>query len=53
MADLKYEIVEEIGVLTEKVKGRRKEFNKISWNGVKSKYYTRDWLRVLKRCVKV
>lgn len=33
MADIKYDIVEEIGVLSENAKGWRKEINLISWNG--------------------
>ena len=32
-ADIIYEIVEEIGVLSESAKGWRKELNRISWNG--------------------
>ena len=43
MADFKYEIVEEIGVLSESAKGWKKEFNKISWNGAAPKYDIRDW----------
>ena len=43
MADIKYDIVEEIGVLSENAKGWRKEFNKISWNGGAPKYDIRDW----------
>ncbi len=43
MADFKYEIVEEIGVLSENAKGWRKELNKISWNGAESKYDIREW----------
>lgn len=43
MADFKYEIVEEIGVLSENVKGWRKELNKISWNDAAPKYDIRDW----------
>ena len=43
MADFKYEIVEEIGVLSENAKGWRKELNKISWNGAEPKYDIRDW----------
>lgn len=43
MADFKYEIVEEIGVLSENAKGWRKEINKISWNGAEPKYDIRDW----------
>ncbi len=41
--EFKYEIVEEIGVLSENVKGWRKELNKISWNGAAPKYDIRDW----------
>ena len=36
MADIKYDIVEEIGVLSENAKGWRKEINRISWNGARS-----------------
>ncbi|MCR5597117.1 MAG: YdbC family protein [Lachnospiraceae bacterium] len=43
MADIKYEIVEEIGVLSESSKGWRKELNLISWNGAAAKYDIRDW----------
>jgi len=43
MADIKYDIVEEIGVLSENAKGWRKEINKISWNGAAPKYDIRDW----------
>ena len=43
MADFKYEIVEEIGVLSENAKGWRKEINRISWNDAAPKYDIRDW----------
>lgn len=43
MAEIKYEIEEEIGVLSESAKGWRKELNKISWNGGTAKYDLRDW----------
>ena len=43
MADFKYEIIEEIGVLSENAKGWRKELNLISWNGGAPKYDIRDW----------
>lgn len=43
MADFKYEIVEELGVLSENAKGWRKELNLISWNGAAPKYDIRDW----------
>lgn len=43
MADIKYDIVEEVGVLSENAKGWRKELNRISWNGAAPKYDIRDW----------
>lgn len=43
MADFQYEIIEEIGVLSENSKGWRKELNRISWNGGTPKYDIRDW----------
>lgn len=43
MADFKYEIVEEIAVLSTSPKGWQKELNKISWNGAEPKYDIRDW----------
>ena len=43
MAEIKYEIVEEIGVLSENAKGWRKELNLISWNDAAPKYDIRDW----------
>jgi len=43
MADFTYEIIEEIGVLSEGTRGWRKELNKISWNGGTPKFDIRDW----------
>ena len=43
MADIKYEIIEEIGVLSEGARGWRKELNLVSWNGAAPKYDLRDW----------
>lgn len=43
MADIKYEIVEHIGVLSESSRGWKKELNRISWNGGAPKYDIRDW----------
>ena len=43
MADIKFEIVEEIGVLSEGSNGWRKELNKVSWNDRAPKYDIRDW----------
>ncbi len=43
MAEIKFEIEEGIGVLSESAKGWTKEFNKVSWNGGYAKYDLRDW----------
>lgn len=43
MADIKYEIIEEIGGLSENARGWRKELNLVSWNGAAAKYDLRDW----------
>ena len=43
MAEFKYEITEELGVLSESNNGWKKEFNKISWNERNPKYDIRDW----------
>ena len=38
-----YEIVREIGVISENQHGWKKELNIISWNGGTPKYDIRDW----------
>jgi len=43
MADIKYEIIKTVGVLSERTKGWTKELNLISWNGSAPKYDIRDW----------
>lgn len=43
MAEIKFEIVEHIGVLSENAKGWKKELNLISWNEREPKYDIRDW----------
>ncbi len=43
MADIKYEILYTIGVLSEKNNGWKKELNLISWNDGEPKYDIRDW----------
>ncbi len=43
MGDVKYEIMQEIGVLSENSKGWRKELNLVSWNGKPPKFDLRDW----------
>ena len=43
MADIKYEIEDELGKVSESSKGWTKELNLISWNGKEAKYDLRDW----------
>lgn len=43
MAEIKYEVIEHIGVLSESTKGWKKELNRISWNGATPKYDIREW----------
>lgn len=43
MAEFKYEITKEIGILSENSSGWTKELNMVSWNGGKPKYDIRDW----------
>ncbi|MCE9656255.1 YdbC family protein [Clostridium celatum] len=43
MTDIKFEIKENIVVLSETTKGWSKELNRISWNGKEAKYDLRDW----------
>ena len=43
MAELKYEIVETLVVLSENAKGWTKELNLIKWNDNAPKYDLRDW----------
>lgn len=43
MADIKYEIKEELGTISESTKGWKKELNLVSWNGAAPKYDLRDW----------
>ncbi len=43
MADIKYEIVKKIGVLSKAGSGWAKELNLISWNDREAKYDIRDW----------
>ena len=43
MAEIKYDIEKEIGVVSETTKGWTKELNLISWNGKTAKYDLRDW----------
>lgn len=43
MADFSYEIVKELGIISEGSGGWAKELNLISWNGKEPKYDIRDW----------
>jgi hypothetical protein len=43
MADVSFEIVERIGILSNKQKGWTKELNLVSWGGREPKYDIRDW----------
>lgn len=43
MADIKFEIKETIGVLSESAKGWTRELNFVSWNDKDPKYDIRDW----------
>ena len=43
MADIKYEIVRKVGILSKAASGWAKELNLISWNDRDAKYDIRDW----------
>lgn len=43
MADIKYEIKETLGSISESSKGWTKELNLISWNDKDPKYDIREW----------
>jgi hypothetical protein len=43
MAEFKYEIIKNIGIISESLKGWTKELNLISWNNRDPKYDLRDW----------
>jgi hypothetical protein len=43
MADIKYEIVKQIGMLSKAGSGWAKELNLIRWNDREPKYDLRDW----------
>ena len=43
MANVKYEIIKELGVLSERDSGWSKQLNLISWNGAEPKYDIREW----------
>ena len=41
--ELKYEIINNIGIVSEGRKGWHKELNRVSWNEAEPKYDLRDW----------
>ncbi len=43
MAEIKFNIVQNIGTLSESAKGWTKELNLVSWNDRDPKYDLRDW----------
>ena len=43
MSDIKFEIVEKIGLLSKSEKGWAKELNLVSWNDREPKYDIRAW----------
>ena len=43
MTEFKYEIIQELGILSETKSGWSRELNLISWNGAEPKYDIRDW----------
>jgi len=43
MAEIKFEIKETVGTLSQSPKGWNKELNLISWNGKEPKYDLREW----------
>ena len=43
MPEIKYEITEHLGVISETARGWTREVNMISWNGREPKFDVRDW----------
>lgn len=43
MAEIKFEIKQNIGILSESSKGWSKELNLVSWNDKEPKYDLREW----------
>lgn len=43
MAEFKFDIVEKVGVISEKPSGWAKELNFVSWNGAEPKFDIREW----------
>jgi len=47
-----FEIVKELGVLSEKATGWKRELNLVSWYGKDAKYDIRDWAPERDKCGK-
>ena len=45
MAEIKYEVVQRIAVLSQRPRGWERQLNLISWNDGDPKYDIRDWPR--------
>lgn len=43
MAELKFEITKQLGILSENARGWTKELNMVSWNDIEPKYDLREW----------
>ena len=43
MSEIKYEIIQKLGILSTSASGWSKELNLISWNDREPKYDIRDW----------
>jgi hypothetical protein len=43
MAEIKFEITQHLGILSESNKGWKRELNLVSWNDRPPKYDLRDW----------
>ena len=43
MAEIKYEIIQKIAVLSQRPRGWERQLNLISWNAGEPKYDIRDW----------
>lgn len=41
--ELKYEIINQIGVISTSARGWNTELNRVSWNGAEPKYDIRSW----------
>ena len=41
--ELKFEIIDNLGIISPGTKGWNRELNRVSWNGAAPKYDIRDW----------